>query len=101
MIISGGVNIYPIDIETKLVSHEAVKDASVVGLPHEKWGETPVAVVILNEGHDVDEETLFEWYNSSADKYQRLNKLIIRSADFPRNTLGKVVKPDLIKEIEQ
>src|SRR5690606_1797106 len=58
MIISGGFNIYPSDLETEIVQHPAVLEAAVVGVPSEQWGETPVAYVVLREGQAISREDL-------------------------------------------
>ena len=60
MIISGGFNIWPAELENALASHPAVAEVAVVGIPHEKWGETPVAVVVLREGKHADEAELIQ-----------------------------------------
>ncbi len=93
MIISGGFNIYPVDIEDLLKTHPAIGDAAVVGMPHPKWGETPVAWVVLREA--VDANTLLAWANGALSRVQRLHELRIHTGDFPRNALGKVLKNDL------
>jgi long-chain acyl-CoA synthetase len=95
MIVSGGQNVFPVDIEAVLLRHEAVQDAAVVGIDDHKWGETPVAFVIPRPGCPVDAEQLKSWSNSQLAKFQRLTDLVILSSDFPRNTLGKVLKNDL------
>ena len=56
MIKSGGENVYPFEIEQVLLHHSAVNNCAVVGIPHEKWGETPKAIVVLNEGAELSEE---------------------------------------------
>lgn len=96
MIVSGGLNIYPIDIESCLLQHEAVQDAAVIGIEHEKWGEAPVAFVTLKSGTAIDAATLQGWVNERLAKHQRLQDLRIHSGDFPRNTLGKVLKNQLV-----
>src|SRR3546814_8797536 len=58
MIISGGENIYPAEIENVLMRHPAVTDAAVIGIPHEKWGETPKAIVVRSSGNAVDEQQI-------------------------------------------
>ena len=63
LIISGGFNIYPSDIEAELVRHEAVVEAAVVGVPSERWGETPVAFVVLRQGATIDGPALMERVN--------------------------------------
>jgi acyl-CoA synthetase (AMP-forming)/AMP-acid ligase II len=98
MIVSGGLNVYPIDIETCLLNHEDVLDAAVVGVEHEKWGEAPVAMVRLKPGARTDAITLQGWVNERLAKHQRVHALCIRSQDFPRNTLGKVLKNQLAEE---
>jgi acyl-CoA synthetase (AMP-forming)/AMP-acid ligase II len=92
MIISGGINVYPKDIEEILVQHPAVREAAVFGLPHEKWGETPVAAVILKQPGQVSAEELKAWTNDRVGaKYQRLDRVILKD-DFPRSTAGKTLK---------
>ncbi|MDJ0654627.1 MAG: AMP-binding protein [Xanthomonadales bacterium] len=93
MIISGGVNVYPVDIESVLLTHDAVVDAAVIGVEHEKWGETPVGFV-RTDGAVVAED-LKQWANDKLAKHQRLRDLVIYPGDFPRNTLGKVLKNEL------
>lgn len=94
MIISGGVNIYASDIEKILKLHPDVMDAAVVAIPHEKWGETPLALVIRREGAQVSEKDLMEWTNLRLAKYQRVNSVEFRD-EFPRNALLKVLKKQL------
>jgi acyl-CoA synthetase (AMP-forming)/AMP-acid ligase II len=91
MIISGGVNIFASDIEDVLTRHPAVQDAIVIGIPHPKWGETPIAMVIAREGVSISEEELIAWVNPKLAKYQRISGVEFRD-DFPRNAMGKVLK---------
>lgn len=100
MIISGGLNVYPVDIESVLRDSDLVKDVAVVGVEHPKWGETPVAFVIPLEGAEVDSGALKEWANERLAKHQRLHDVVIHGGDFPRNTLGKVLKADLAGNYE-
>jgi acyl-CoA synthetase (AMP-forming)/AMP-acid ligase II len=94
MIISGGINIFASDIEEVLTRHPAVQDAIVIGIPHPKWGETPIAMVIVREGVSISEEELIAWVNPKLAKYQRISRVEFRD-DFPRNALGKVLKREL------
>ena len=92
MIISGGVNIYPRDIEEVVVQHPAVQEVAVFGIPHEKWGETPVAAVVLQEPGSTTSEELKDWINRHVSaKYQRVYDVVIME-DFPRNVAGKTLK---------
>lgn len=95
MIISGGLNVYPADIEAVLLEHPLVADAAVVGVPHERWGEAPVAYVIAKAGVEADPAILKEWLNASVAKHQRLVDVLLHASDFPRNALGKVLKGEL------
>jgi acyl-CoA synthetase (AMP-forming)/AMP-acid ligase II len=94
MIISGGINIFASDIEDVLTRHPAVQDAIVIGIPHPKWGETPIALVIVREGVSISEEELIAWVNPKLAKYQRIFRVEFCD-DFPRNALGKVLKREL------
>ena len=94
MIISGGFNIYPSDIEAVLVRHDAVAEAAVVGVASERWGETPVAFVVLKPGAAVAAEALRNWTNERVGKTQRLADLRI-VASLPRSAIGKVLKREL------
>jgi long-chain acyl-CoA synthetase len=92
MIISGGVNVYPRDIEEVVVQHPAVREAAVFGVAHEKWGETPMAAVVLTQSTKVTPEELKQWINERVGaKFQRVHEVIIM-ADFPRNVAGKTLK---------
>jgi long-chain acyl-CoA synthetase len=94
MIISGGFNIYPSDLEAVLAGHEEVVEAAVVGVPSEEWGETPVAFVVLRPNASVDAASLRAWTNSRVGKTQRLADLAVVEA-LPRSAIGKVLKREL------
>lgn len=92
LIITGGVNVFPRDIEEIAVQHEAVREAAVFGLPHEKWGESPVAAIILRKRGEITAEALRAWINERvAARYQQVQQVIITD-DFPRSTAGKTLK---------
>ncbi len=92
MIISGGVNVYPRDIEEVVVQHPAVQEVAVLGIPHDKWGETPLAAVTLLEPGSVTSEELKSWINKHvAAKFQRVHDVVIME-EFPRNVAGKILK---------
>jgi len=97
MIISGGVNVYPKDIEEIIIQHPSISEVAVFGVPDERWGETPVAAVVLREGKSVHIKDLIRWTNSRVDaKFQRISDVIILDA-FPQNVAGKILKRDLRK----
>jgi acyl-CoA synthetase (AMP-forming)/AMP-acid ligase II len=92
MIISGGVNVYPRDIEETIARHPAVQEVAVFGTPHPKWGETPLAAVILQQPGSISAEELRDWINTSVSaKFQRVQDVFIVE-DFPRNVAGKTLK---------
>jgi acyl-CoA synthetase (AMP-forming)/AMP-acid ligase II len=92
MIISGGVNVYPRDIEEIVVQHPDVKEVAVFGIPHEKWGETPIAAVTLLKSESITAEALKDWINARvAAKFQRVSEVVVME-DFPRNVAGKILK---------
>jgi long-chain acyl-CoA synthetase len=94
MIISGGFNLYPSDLEAEIVQHPAVLEAAVVGAPSEAWGETPVAFVALQAGEVISAEDLRAWVNGRVGKTQRLADLRLLDA-LPRSHIGKVMKREL------
>ena len=94
MIISGGFNIYPSDLEAVLCSHDDIAEAAVVGMPSEDWGETPVAFVVLKSNAAADTEALKAWTNSRVGKTQRLGDVVIVET-LPRSAIGKVLKREL------
>jgi acyl-CoA synthetase (AMP-forming)/AMP-acid ligase II len=92
MIISGGVNVYPRDIEEIIAQHPAVQEVAVFGTPHEKWGETPIAAVILHPAQATGPEELKAWTNQRVSaKFQRVHAVVVME-DFPRNVAGKTLK---------
>jgi len=94
MIISGGFNLYPSDLEALLRQHPAVEDVAVVGVPSEQWGETPVAFVVRRAGHDTTADALREWHNERSGKTQRL-AAVQWVDELPRSAIGKVLKREL------
>jgi acyl-CoA synthetase (AMP-forming)/AMP-acid ligase II len=96
MIISGGFNVYPSDLEAVLRQNRAVADVSVIGVPSEQWGEAPVACVVLCDGADpcLDGDALRAWANAQLGKTQRLAAVRLMS-ELPRSAIGKVLKREL------
>jgi len=104
MIISGGVNVYPKDIEEVVVQHAAVLETAVFGIPSEKWGETPIAAVTLKKGAEIHPAELKAWINEHVGaKFQRVSEVLILD-DFPRNIAGKtlkrVIREDFLAELK-
>jgi acyl-CoA synthetase (AMP-forming)/AMP-acid ligase II len=79
--------------------HPQVSEAAAIGIPHEKWIETPILLAILRAGATVTEDELMAWGNDKLGKYQRVTKVEFRT-DFPRANYGKVLKRVLRGEYE-
>ena len=94
MIISGGENVYPAEIENVLHAHPAVREAAVVGVPDERWGEACVAFVVLAD--DTTEGELLEHCRAALARY-KVPKSVRFVDSLPRNSLGKVVKSELVE----
>jgi acyl-CoA synthetase (AMP-forming)/AMP-acid ligase II len=94
MILSGGQNIYPADIEQIMREHPAITEVAVVGARSRKWGETPVAFVVPAEGRQLEPTDILHWTNARVGKQQRIADVIICGA-LPRNANGKVLKREL------
>ncbi len=91
MVVSGGFNVFPADVEAVIGGHPEVADVTVIGVPHAKWGETCLALVIPATGATPDPEAVRDWVNERLAKHQRIAAVELR-VDFPRNALGKVLK---------
>ena len=91
MVISGGFNVYPSDLEAMLREHPAVLEVAVVGIPSEQWGETPVAFVVTQPGVSASAEELMQFVNSQVGKTQRVTALLFLD-ELPRSAIGKVQK---------
>ncbi|MCY7306951.1 MAG: acyl--CoA ligase [Rhodoferax sp.] len=94
MLISGGFNVYPSDLEAVVRAHPAVLEVAVVGVPSERWGETPAAFVVLRDGQSVGSDELLQWTNAQLGKTQRLASLQFQG-ELPRSAIGKVLKREL------
>lgn len=91
MVISGGENVYPAEVESVLFTHEAISEVAVIGLPDDKWGEAVTAVVALNAGHSLTLEQLRDFAREKLAKYKLPLRLHVVDA-LPRNPAGKVLK---------
>ncbi|HTT09624.1 MAG TPA: class I adenylate-forming enzyme family protein [Burkholderiaceae bacterium] len=91
MIISGGENVYPSEVEAMIAQHPLVKDVAVIGVPHEKWGEAVHAVVVLRDATTLNEEQLLDWCRARIAGYKRPRSLtFIREEEMPRTATGKI-----------
>jgi long-chain acyl-CoA synthetase len=95
MIDSGGVKVYPKDVEEVAARHPEVREVAVFGIPHPRWGETPLAAVVLKPGATTSADELRDWINAHVDaRYQRVDRVVIMD-DFPRNAAGKTLKREM------
>ena len=94
MYISGGVNVYPAEIENLLFQQEGVQDAAVLGVPDPKWGEAGVAFVVARGGSGLSQEAVLGFLNSKLARY-KVPKAVIFRESLPRTPYGKVVKSEL------
>lgn len=95
MIDTGGMKVYPKDIEEIAARHPAIREVAVFGVPHDKWGETPIAAVVLYDDATVGADELRAWINERvAARYQRLSAVVVLD-EFPRSAAGKILKREL------
>ena len=96
MIVSGGENVYPAEVENALFNHPAIGDVAVIGVPDDKWGEAVKAVVVLKPGAEATEDEIISYSRTKIAGYK-----IPKSIDFtdvlPRNPTGKLLKRELRK----
>ena len=91
MIIRGGENIYPIEIENELIEHPAVREVAAIGLPHERFGEE--VAVVVHPGGDLTETELLAFAGDRLAAYKLPTRVIISDQPLPRNATNKVMKP--------
>ena len=94
MIVSGAENIYPAEVENVLYEHPAIAEVAVIGVPHERWGETPMAIVVLRRGAKLDGPALVEFARTRLARYKCPTTVEFVDA-LPRNASGKVLKKEL------
>ncbi len=97
VIISGGENIYPAELENLLAEHPDLLEAAVVGRADAKWGEVPVAVVVAEPGRSPDAAAVRDWFQGKLARYKHPRDVVFRDA-LPRNVMGKVEK-DAVREL--
>jgi fatty-acyl-CoA synthase len=97
MIISGGENIYPAEVEQIIVELEAVSSVAVIGVPDPKWGEVPRAIVTVREGFTLFEEDVQNHLRDRLARY-KIPKSVVVVEDLPRTASGKIRKADLRKQ---
>jgi len=98
LIISGGLNIYPPEVERVLAEHPSVAACAVIGCPDREWGERVTAVVVLNRGESVSSAELIAFCRERLAPYKSPKSIIFRE-DLPRNAMGKVQKAELRKTV--
>lgn len=91
MILSGGQNIYPQDIEAVLIKNSAINDVAVIGVDSKRWGETPIGLIVPETDNQYTEKELMHWANTQLGKQQRLTDVIFLE-ELPRNPNGKILK---------
>jgi long-chain acyl-CoA synthetase len=94
MIVSGGENVYPAEVENVLMAHDGIADVAVIGVPHEKWGETAKAVVVTAAGHTPSEADIIAYSREHLARFKCPTSVDFIDA-LPRNPSGKVLKKDL------
>ncbi len=92
MIITGGENVYPSEVEGVLGAHPKVKDVAVIGVPHDKWGEAVHAVVVLHQAAEATEAELLDWCRGRIAGYKRPQSVhFVADAEMPRTATGKIL----------
>lgn len=100
MFISGGSNVYPREIEEKLLAHPDISEAAIVGVPDPVWGEVGIAVCVARGGAPVDATALREWLDGKIARY-KLPKKIVFWSEMPKSAYGKIAKKLIREELER
>ena len=94
MIVSGGENVYPAEVENAIFGHPGVADVAVIGVPDEKWGEAVKAIIVAKEGENPSAEDIIAWARERIAGY-KLPKSVDYIDALPRNPSGKILRKDL------
>ncbi len=100
MIISGGENVYPVEVEQAIYQHPAVAEVAVIGVPHEKWQEVPLACIVLKEGQSLSEAELVAFCNERLARF-KVPKTVVFKTALPKSGAGKVLKTELRTEMKR
>lgn len=99
MYISGGSNVYPREIEEKILAHPAIAEVGIVGMPDAKWGEVGVAICVTCAGQQISQEELLEWLSDKVARYKLPVRVVFWDA-LPKSAYGKITKKQLKAELE-
>ena len=91
LIVSGGENVYPAEVERVLLEHASIADAAVVGVPHPRWGEAPLAFVVPVTGRAIDEADVIAHCRDRLASFKKPSGVVVVD-ELPRNAAGKVLK---------
>lgn len=97
MIVSGGENVYPLEVENVLAHHPSVKQCAVIGIPHNVWGEAVHAVITLNDGYEVSDHEIIEFCRGQLAHYKCPLSVDIRETSLPLSGTNKILKSELRK----
>ena len=100
MYISGGSNVYPREIEEKLLQHPAIAEIAIIGVPDPRWGESGVAVCVLRPGQSLDQDTVIAWLDGRVPRYKLPRRVVFWDA-LPKSAYGKITKKDVRAELER
>src|SRR5690606_33237788 len=101
IIITGGLNVYPSEVEARLVEHPAVAEAAVFGLPHDDWGERVHAAVSLHDGRTVTVAELIGFCRTELAGYKTPKVISVWPGPLPKNSAGKILKLSIIETLQQ
>jgi fatty-acyl-CoA synthase len=94
IIISGGENIYPAEVEDALLYHPGIAEAAVIGVPDDRWGEVGRAIVVTRPGAEADEEAILSFLGGRLARY-KIPKSVVFTQELPKSGAGKILKPEL------
>ncbi|MCY4425706.1 MAG: hypothetical protein OXC05_01545 [Halieaceae bacterium] len=101
MIISGGYNIWPAELENVISEHPAVVEVGVCGIPSERWGETPLAVIVVKELGAIKEEEIVQLCLDKLGKVKRPGKVLFQLDPLPRTVVGKLMRKSLPQLLDE